>query len=256
MSDTPSPTNAPPAPEAANAANAGAGGDEDPVTRARRELEYLVSKMKPERVDRLEAVIGRRMKGLTVVLEDLYDSGNRSAVYRSAEAFGVRDVHIIRPDRATKPHARAVSRGAEKWIDIHHWDHTTECVRSLQRDGFTVFAADLEAARPLEALDFTHPVALVFGNEHEGITEEMRSVVDGSFVIPMAGFTKSFNIAVAAAMTLRHARVERERALGAATDLTRDEQAAMFRDFAERSSRWLRRLQERGAGKESGAKPI
>lgn len=218
------------------------------------DLDALFDKMRPERIERLRRVVGRRMKGLTVVLEDLYDAGNRSAVYRSAEAFGVRDVHVIRPETATKPHARAVSRGAEKWIDIQEWEDTERCVAALQRDGFAVFAADLRAARPLQTIDFGRPVALVFGSEQRGITDAMRRAVDGTFVIPMAGFTSSFNVSVAASIALQHARVERERALGAETDLDAHERARMLHDFAERSSRWLRRTQKRGVGKEEGLK--
>lgn len=211
--------------------------------------------MNPERIARLHAVVARRMRGLTVVLEGLYDPGNRSAVYRSAEAFGVCDVHVIRPDAASKPHARSVSRGAEKWLDIHHWEETGQCVDALRRGGFAIYAADVHAARPLEALDFTRPVALAFGSEHDGISEPLRRACDGTFVIPMSGFTSSFNVSVAASIALQHARVERERALGARTDLSPAERDAMIHDFAERSSKWLHKLQERGPGKESGAKP-
>lgn len=222
---------------------------------ARAELDELFDRMHPARADRLRQVVRTRMKGLTVVLEALYDPGNRSAVYRTAEAFGLTDVHVVHPDVATKPHARSVSRGAEKWIDIHEHEDPVECVGALREKGFVVYAADLEAARPLEALDFTTPVALVFGNEHEGITDVMRRAVDGTFVIPMAGFTGSFNVSVAASIALQHARIERERALGARGDLTIEEQESLLLEFARRSAKWLRRLQGRGPGKESGAKP-
>ncbi len=209
--------------------------------------------MTDERSERLHRIVRSRMKGLTVALESLYDPGNRSAIYRSAEAFGLRDVHVIKPESAFKPHARAVSKGAEKWIDIHNWDEPTACVSHLKSQGFTVFAADLQAARPLNTINFTRPVALVFGSELHGISDEMRDACDGTFLIPMAGFTVSFNVSVAAAIALQHARQERERALGGLTDLTPQEADAMLEDFARRSSRWLHRVQGRGPNKDARA---
>ena len=189
-----------------------------------------------------------------MVLEGLYDAGNRSAVYRSAEAYGLRDVHIIHPDSAQKPHARAVSRGAEKWLHLHQHASSLDCVSALRSAGFAVYAADLEAAAPLHSLDFSRPTALVFGNEREGISEKMREIADGCFLIPMAGFTSSFNISVAAAISLSHARLARERAIGATTDLEPAEARALLHEFALRSSRWLQRIQERGPRKDSGLK--
>lgn len=214
-------------------------------------LQALFDRMTPDRIERLHAVVGSRMKGLTVALEGLYDAGNRSAVYRSAEAFGLRDVHIIRPETTQKPHARSVSRGAEKWVDLYEYDSPGACVETLRAQGFSVYAADLRAARPLHTIDFAKPVALVFGNERHGISAALRDACDGAFVIPMAGFTQSFNVSVAAALALAHARRERERALGSTTDLSPEEAAAMLDDFARRSSRWLHRLQGRGRGKDA-----
>lgn len=205
---------------------------------ARREA--LLAEMSDRRAARFRQVVSQRMSGLTVVLEGLYDPGNRSAVYRSAEANGLLDVHVVNPDAAVKRHARQVSRGAEKWIHIHAWETAEPCVRSLQDRGFTVLAADLQAARPLNSIDFSRPVALVFGNERNGITQEMRDLADGSFVVPMRGFAESYNISVAAALAVTHARAARERALGAVTDLAPDVRDALLLEYAEKGIHWLR----------------
>lgn len=205
---------------------------------ARREA--LLAEMSDRRAARFRQVVSQRMSGLTVVLEGLYDPGNRSAVYRSAEANGLLDVHVVNPDAAVKRHARQVSRGAEKWIHIHEWETAEPCVRSLQDRGFTVLAADLQAARPLNSIDFSRPVALVFGNERNGITQEMRDLADGSFVVPMRGFAESYNISVAAALAVTHARAARERALGAVTDLAPDVRDALLLEYAEKGIHWLR----------------
>ena len=205
---------------------------------ARREA--LLAEMSDRRARRFREVVTRRMKGLTVVLEGLYDPGNRSAVYRSAEANGLLDVHVVNPDAAIKRHARQVSRGAEKWLHIHEWPTAPPCIESLRAEGFSVFAADLRAARPLASIDFSRPVALVFGNERNGITDEMRELSDGGFVVPMRGFAESYNISVAAALAVTHAREARERALGRLGDLDPATADALLLEYAEKGIHWLR----------------
>lgn len=205
------------------------------MSNAQAVIDVLEACIADRRVDRMRAVVRSRMKGLTVVLEDLYDSGNRSAVYRTAEGHGLRDIHVIRPERARKPHARDVSRGSEKWLEIQEHDSTTDCMERLRADGFQIIAADLESARPISTYTFQQPTALVFGNERDGITDEMRSLADGSFLIPMRGFTQSYNISVAAAIAVAHAREERERALGRSTDLDAAEALDLLASYMRRS---------------------
>lgn len=227
----------------------------DQRERIRAEIDAFAAKLTPERMQRLRDVVNVRMKGLTVVLECIYDAGNRSAVYRTAEGHGLVDVHVVRPDYATKPHARQVSRGAEKWLHRHEWDGATPCVEALRRSGFQVFAADLASARPLQAIDFSRPTALVFGNEKYGITQEMRDACDGGFLIPMRGFAQSFNISVAAAISVAHARVERERAIGARTDLESDEALQLLAEFVAKSPKWLGRVPEEERERVAPPKP-
>lgn len=183
-------------------------------------IETLRQYMLDERLERLATVADRQMRGLCVVLESLYDPGNQAAVLRSADAHGVVDVHLIKPENATKANARQVSRGAEKWLEIHRHKESADCIQELKAKGFQIAVSDLSAAQPLEALDFSRPTAVVFGNERFGISEEMAAAADVRFKIPMYGFVESFNIAVAAGITLHTARRQRERALGAMTDLT------------------------------------
>lgn len=194
-------------------------------------IQTLRHYMLEERFDRLQGVADERMRGLCVVLESLYDPGNQAAVFRTAEAHGLVDVHVIKPENATKTNARQVSRGAEKWLDIHLWKETEDCVARLKAQGFQIAVSDLDAASPLEAIDFSKPTAVVFGSERFGISDTMRAAADVRFKIPMHGFVQSFNISVAAAMTLQTARRRRARAIGANTDLTlaqRDELLAIW----------------------------
>lgn len=194
-------------------------------------IQTLRQYMLEERFERLQAVADERMRGLCVVLESLYDPGNQAAVFRTAEAHGLVDVHVIKPENATKTNARQVSRGAEKWLDIHLWKDTDQCVERLKSQGFQIAVSDLEAASPLEAIDFSKPTAVVFGSERFGISDTMRAAADVRFKIPMHGFVQSFNISVAAAITLHTARRRRARAIGADTDITpaqRDEMLAIW----------------------------
>lgn len=197
-------------------------------------VDTLRQYMLDDRFDTLEAAAVDRMRGVTVVLESLYDPGNQAAVFRTADAHGLMDVHVIKPENATKTNARAVSRGAEKWLDIHTYKESSHCIDRLKADGFQIAVSDLEAASPLEALDFSRPTAIVFGSERFGVSDEMREAADIRFKIPMHGFVQSFNISVAAAITLHTARRRRERALGAMTDMSVDERLAVL-------ARWMRR---------------
>ncbi|TVR01514.1 MAG: TrmH family RNA methyltransferase [Deltaproteobacteria bacterium] len=200
-------------------------------------IALLEPHLRPERCARLAGVAAQRMESLTVVLEGLYDPGNRSAVYRTAESFGVLDLHVVNPAAAKKPHARAVSRGAEKWTRIHEWAWPEDAVRSLRARGFLVAASDLQAEVALHEVSFEQPVALVFGNEHDGITEEMRELADVRFVVPMRGFTESLNISTAAAVCIAHARAARERALGALTDLDMQQVRRLHAAYLRRAVR-------------------
>lgn len=197
-------------------------------------IALLREAMLPERFETLQRASVTRMRGITVVLESLYDPGNQAAVFRTADAHGLLDVHVIKPDNATKTNARAVSRGAEKWLDITTYPETAPCIERLRAGGFQIAVSDLDASSPLEALDFSRPTAIVFGSERFGVSEEMRAAADLRFRIPMHGFVQSFNISVAAAITLHTARRRRERALGLTSDISEAEREAVL-------ARWMRR---------------
>ena len=191
----------------------------------------------PERLERMRAVVQRRMKSIAVVTEALYDAGNRAAIYRSAEAHGFLHVHVIRPEAATKPRARAVSKGAEKWLHLQRHASAELGVSALRACGYQVLVADLRDAVPLSRVDLSAPTALVFGNERDGISPNMRALADGAFTIPMVGFVESLNVSVAAAITLAYARDRREEALGgASSDLTPDEAQLLYAAYLMRAA--------------------
>jgi len=173
-----------------------------------------------ERSARMEAVLDHRTRHLAPVFERVWDPHNISACLRSAEALGIQEVHVVEADTPFRP-SKDVVQGSAKWLDIIKHKSSTECVQALKERGFTVAAGALtDDAVPLTKLDFGGPVALAFGNEHEGLSPEFMARCDVAFRIPMLGFTQSLNISVSAAVSLYHGVLERIRLLGGNGDLT------------------------------------
>lgn len=152
---------------------------------------------------RFEEVLALRSKWVTVVTEDLFDPHNISAVLRSCDGFGVQEAHII---EANNPYRTSpgVSKGAYKWLDIKRHTDTTSALRKLKAEGYAICCTTphTDDTTP-EALPLTQPAALVFGSEGPGISEAAKAEADHFVRIPMYGFTESFNISVAAALTLQ-----------------------------------------------------
>lgn len=182
---------------------------------------------------RMKLVAGRRWVGLTVVLDGLHDPHNISAVLRSCDGFGVQRVHLI-GDPADLPVNAQITRGCEKWLSLHYHAESAECASALRAEGFQLWAADPDRqATPLDEIDFSRKVALVFGAEHAGLSDELLSCCDGRYRIHMAGFSQSLNVSVAAAVSLYVATSARGRALGRHTDLEDAEIAALAHRWIE-----------------------
>jgi tRNA (guanosine-2'-O-)-methyltransferase len=187
-----------------------------------------------ERQARIAAVAAARTRTIVPVAEGLYDRGNVSAVVRSAEGLGYQAVHVIDNSKHFKE-ARRVTQGAEKWTDIFEWQDTAPCVAALRAQGYRIAVAHLHDAVPLRELDATVPTALVFGNEHAGPSPEMLAAADLRVIVPMSGFTQSFNISVAAAICLYGLREQRIAQLGQQGDLSAAEQLELTAAFYLRS---------------------
>ncbi len=163
--------------------------------------------MTPERKARLEAVLSHRQPDITIVLENVFDPHNISAVMRTCDAVGVQDIYILntRIPRHKKWGSRS-SSSAAKWLTIHQFDNLDACVTELRKQYKRILTTHLSSdAVSLHAIDFTESIALVFGNEHAGVSDELRAVADGNFIIPQVGIIRSLNISVACAVTLYEA---------------------------------------------------
>mgnify|MGYP001240918268 CR=1 FL=1 len=161
---------------------------------------------------------------------------------RSAEAFGVDDVHLITNSFRPAPGA---ARGTERWVQIRRHDTTSGCLESLKEQGFRIFVCDLdEDAYAPETVPVDAPVALVFGSELQGVSRDARELADGVVQVPMRGFAESLNVSVAAALTLRPV-CARRRALVGEGDLTVDAQRARLIEWIEREVRAKTHARER-----------
>lgn len=163
--------------------------------------------MTPQRKERLVSVLNKRQTDITVVLENVFDPHNISAVMRSCDAAGLQDIYIL--NTKIPPHKKwgaKSSSSAAKWLTIHQFEDATECFSSLRKQYSAILTTHLSGdAVDLYSVDLTKSIALVFGNEHSGVSEEIRSLADGNFVIPQVGIIQSLNISVACAVTLYEA---------------------------------------------------
>lgn len=163
--------------------------------------------MTPERFNRLSTVLNKRQPDLTVVLENVFDPHNISAVMRTCDAVGVQEIYILNTKipRHKKWGAKS-SSSAAKWLTIHQFTDTALCFAALRQKYQKIYTTHLSAeAKGLYELNLAEPVALVFGNEHSGVSDELIGLADGNFIIPQVGIIQSLNISVACAVTLYEA---------------------------------------------------
>ncbi len=163
--------------------------------------------MTPERSERLISVLNKRQPGLTIVLENVQDPHNISAVMRTCDAVGIQDIYILNNQIAKhKKWGSKSSSSAAKWLTIHQFTDTSECFAALRMQFDKIYTTHLSSdATGLHELDLTQKVALVFGNEHGGVSKQTIELSDGNFIIPQVGIIKSLNISVACAVTLYEA---------------------------------------------------
>lgn len=171
--------------------------------------------MNPSREHKILSVIRQSQPDLTVVLENIFDPLNISAVLRSCDAVGVREVFVVYTkkylDKRGLILGKRTSGGTFKWIDVYVFEDLEECFRRVRERYGRVLATSLgEQSESVYALDLTQPTALLYGNEDEGVSAEALALCDGNFNIPQAGFAESLNISVACAVTLFEARRQRE----------------------------------------------
>jgi len=160
-----------------------------------------------DRSEKIYACVSRRQPSLSIVLENVHDPHNVSAVLRSCDAVGVMDVHLVYHSGQSFPElGEKSSASARKWVLTHKHSSIDECFDCLRKEGKKILTTGMSnEARSLYAIDFTEPIAIVFGNEHAGVSEEAILKADGNMLIPQVGMIQSLNISVACAVTLYEA---------------------------------------------------
>lgn len=162
--------------------------------------------MMEERIARFEKMLRERTRHLTIVLDKVVDPHNISAVLRTAECFGIQDVHLLETDRPFKA-ARKIQRGSVQWVDLYKYkpgeESALECIHQLKEKGYKIVATSPHTRQQSVAdLDISKPIALILGQERDGVSELMKEHADEFVVIPMQGFTESLNISVAASIMI------------------------------------------------------
>ncbi len=188
----------------------------------------------PERGEKITRVLERKQPTLTVVLENVHDPHNVSAVLRSCDAVGVVDVYLIYNGYQEFPAlGEKSSASARKWVDCQIFSTPEECFAAVRTTGRKIYTTHLVSdAMSLYTLDLTEPVALVFGNEHGGVSNEALALADGNFLIPQVGMIQSLNISVACAVALFEAsRQRRAKGMYDAVQFTEAEFAAKQKDW-------------------------
>lgn len=170
-------------------------------------VNYLQEFVTEERWQTINKVLDKRTRYLTVVLEDIYQPHNASAVLRSCDCFGIQDMHIIENKNEFDPN-KGVTIGADKWISLQSFNktgqnNTEQCYRHLREQGYKIIATTPHQDDvTIDEIALDQKTALVFGAEYTGLSDYALEQADGYAKIPMVGFSESFNISVGAALCL------------------------------------------------------
>jgi tRNA (guanosine-2'-O-)-methyltransferase len=170
--------------------------------------------MTPERKVRIERVLTNRQNDLTIVLENVFDPHNISAVMRSCDAVGIQEIFVLNTiiPRHKKWGSRS-SSSAAKWLTIHQYEDAEECFAALRKKYDHILTTHLGTdAVSLYEINLTKSTALIFGNEHAGVSDDIRALADGNFIIPQVGMIQSLNISVACAVSLYEAYRQKKEA--------------------------------------------
>ena len=186
------------------------------------------------RVKRVRDVLSSRQPDLRVIFEELTNPHNASAVLRTCDAAGVLHVHFVAAGSKDFPINKAISTRADKWVELHHHPSMAECISHLKKKRFQVAATCLaEDALPYNAVNYSRPTAIIFGNESDGISAEALELADIKIKIPMLGMVQSLNLSVSVGVILYEALRQRQ-----ARGFLRRRRLSN-KDFAEFSKKWL-----------------
>lgn len=197
-------------------------------------LSYLEEFISSERKERFLEILEKRTKYITVAIEDVFQKHNTSAVIRSCEIFGIQEAHVIEA-RNTQSLDKNIAMGAEKWVDVHSYNSTKTCIENLKQKGYKIVATTPHTNDCLlNEYKIDGKIALFFGTERDGLSDEVMQQADEFLKIPMSGFTESLNISVSAAIILQKL-VEQLKNTRVDWQLTQDEKLEKQIDWTKKS---------------------
>jgi len=172
-----------------------------------------VKELKSERrLQKITKIVNSRQFTLRVVLENIHDPHNVSAIFRTCDAVGIPKVSLIYYLEKFPKIGKKSSASAFKWVEKEKFSSVSECFESLKKDGFTIYTSTIsDDAIDLYKLNFKKKIAIVLGNEHRGVSNEAAKLADKKFKIPMFGMVQSLNVSVAAAIVLYEALRQRKK---------------------------------------------
>ncbi len=195
----------------------------------------------PEREAKFREVAARRQPNLTVILENVHDPHNIGAVLRTCDSVGIKEVFVLYSEAGLSVkniHLGVKSAsGAHRWVDVHLYDNVEACFKHVRQHYDVVLATHLDAAaKSIYDIDMTQSIALLFGNEHAGVSSEALAHSDGNFIIPQMGMVQSLNISVACAVTLYEALRQRlsKDMYTTQCPMNAEEQAALYQSYYQR----------------------
>ena len=172
----------------------------------------MISFKTETRKQKIISVANARQKSLRIVLENIHDPHNVSAIFRTCDAVGISKVSLVYTIEKFPKIGKKSSASAFKWVEKEKFKTIPLCYESLHSEGFEIYASSIcEDAIPLYELDLTKKAAIVLGNEHRGVSDEAANLADKKFLIPMVGMVQSLNVSVATAVILYEAFRQRNK---------------------------------------------
>jgi len=210
--------------------------------------DHISQFLSDKRKDTFDRILEQRTKHFTVILEDLYQKHNTSAIVRSCDIFGIQDVHIIE-NKYKSYMSNQVGKGSQKWLDFHRYRekqiNTQDCIDSIKSQGYQLIVTSPHNDSCLvQDFDISKKSAFVFGVEKAGVSDMMFEQADGFLKIPMVGFTESLNVSVAAAIVLQSVST-RLRDSKIEWQLTEEEKFLKKIDWMEKTIKSIKKIQER-----------
>lgn len=166
-------------------------------------LEYLSEFLTSQKKEKIQRVLSFRTRHITLLLENVFQSHNANAIIRTADCFGIQDIHVVQ-DKNKFAADMSISRGATQWVDLYRYKNTEEALAHLKAQDYMIVATSPDAKINLDELAITKKTVLLFGTEKAGLSDYAQQQADQLIKIPMYGFTQSFNVSVSVALCLQH----------------------------------------------------